>query len=1283
MHLSHRFLYDILFHVNCYFRPAFAISVFLTVTTGYMPKVWAQSLDFTPPMPIGPAKIQSSLWDLVSEGQAAAKPASPESSQVTPEPVVVILVPYPGKGSASIDTSSFPELGVELLARSKSLMRASVSPTSLLAVSELPGISFVRRPYRPHPHQTFSEGGNLINAYSNYFAGVRGQGVKVAIIDGGFKGADQLDSDMPNSWWHVDYTDKGIYAGDSVHGTACAEIVHDMAPEAELYLFKIGDLVDLEKAKDRCIQSDVGIISYSSSGFSTGFGDGRGLVCDIVNDAADNGILWVNAAGNEANRHYSGFWTDTDSDGWHNFEGESELIPIEAEEGDEIIVVLTWDDWPTSSQNYDLSIWKNDTNGDLQKVAESTDIQSRIYPNYPTERIEYIAQESGQFLIAILKDGDSRPVRFKIGSSNHDFEKYAVTANSIGIPADARGSMSVGAIYHRNWSYGQVEEYSSRGPTTDGRIKPDLVAPTGVSTASYAPDSFFGTSAATPHVAGAAALIKSANPSYSRTQLWDALISATVDIGIRGKDNDSGYGKLVLPILQVAPSPLITSVSPNRVRYGQVVTIRGSNFGAGRGEGRVVFYGGLEPRSSQYLSWNNTLIRVRVPTGARTGDLQVVTASGSAATRLTVTSPWVSSISPSSVRANAFVTVSGSNFGASRGSSSVRIGSTVISSYSSWSNSTIRFRIPANARSGNLTVRTPEGTSNALSLEVTSPYLSRVSPVRVKPGDRLTLTGGQFGSRRGTGYVLFTRNVRPSSAEYVTWTAGRIVVKVPDRAQSGDVRVVTTHGSSGTRRIEVEKIAEPRITSVSPGRVRYNQILTLRGMNFGATRGAGRVVFYGGKYPSSFQYVSWSDNQIRVRVPTGARTGNLQVVTARGRAAARLTITSPWIRSISPRSGRTNTFVTVSGQNFGSSQGNSSVRIGTTAIPSFSNWSNSTIRFRIPVNARSGNLTVRTSEGTSNALSLEVTSPYLGRVSPTRVSPGDRLTLTGARFGRTRGSGYVLFSPNFRPSSTEYVTWSDRRIVVEVPDRAESGDVKVVTVYGSSGTRRIEVERDTIESLPSTGIFGYSPPGLTKHPKSVKFGFEGIGENIALTFTLKNDSQVKVFVNGSGLGGTVPVSDDWESYWVILSQAYLNSGQNVIEFRNLANQNRSSSYTHWQLKDVKLWKPFDAKLAAGARPLSRFSPVADSGFGHPFPTPFNASVTIPFTIAVSGQVRISVYNLMGQQVRVLRDGWTEAGTYQPRWDGRTDSGAEAASGVYWALLQAEEFTRSTRLVLIR
>ncbi len=1160
--------------------------------------LWGQNLNFAPDKPDGPAKIQSALWEL-------ATPRAAKSVRDVQDTVVVILVPQFGQASASIDTSSLAALGGRVLAQSKSLMRISVPASSLLAVSELPGVGFVRRPYRPHSQRTISEGTARIGALANHSAGVKGQGVKVAIIDGGFKGANKLRGDLPARWRYLDYTGEGIYAGESAHGTACAEIVHDIAPDAELTFLKTGDLVDFENAKDFCIREGIDIISYSNSRSGTGFGDGRGLACDIVNDAADNGILWVNSAGNYAESHYSGFWSNYDSDGWHNFDGEYEMLAFEAEEGDSISVVLTWNDFPITSQDYDLFIYYNDDVGNLERVAESTDIQSRNAPNRPAEWIEYEAQESGRYGIAVRKEDSARPMRLKIWSFDHDFEEYAVSANSITSPADARGAMSVGAVHYWDYNRGRIADYSSRGPTTDGRIKPDIVAPSGVATASYGPDGFFGTSAAAPHVAGAAALLKSANPSYSRTQLWNALVAATVDIGTRGRDNDSGYGKLVLPV-----------------------------------------------------------------------------SGGSDTARLTITSPWISSVSPQPVKTNAVVTVLGGNFGSSRRSSSVRIGSVAIpsSSFTSWSNSTIRFRIPLNTLPGNLTVRTSEGTSNAVRLQTTSPYLTGIAPTQVKTRGRLTLTGGNFGTRRGTGYVLFTSNVRPAAADYVSWSDRRIVVRVPSQARSGNVQVVTSNGRSGTKLLLLGTAPSraPQISSVSPRRVRYNQLVTIRGRAFGANRGTSKVIFYDRKEPISSHYVSWSDTRIQVRVPTGGRTGNMQVITTRGSASARLTITSPWVRNISPQIAKTNTVVAVNGENFGSSRRSSSVRIGSVVVSSFTSWSSKVIRFRIPLNTPPGNLTVRTSEGPSNAVRLETTSPYLTRISPTQAKTGDRLTLTGGNFGTRRGTGYILFGSNVRPAAADYVSWSDRRVVVEVPARAQSGNVRVTTSNGTSGTKRLEIESEQLEPLPSRGLFGYSPPTVTKNPKSVKFGFEGIGEDVALGWSLKNDSEVDILVNGQRIW-RIPVSDDWKVWGGILSQTHLNSGQNVIEFRNRVNQNRTASFTHWQLKDVKWWKPANAKLAAGTWLLSKLP----DGLGDPFPTPFNAEVTIPFALAEAGPVRLVVYNLLGQSIRVLADGWLAAGTHRVRWDGRTAAGAEAASGIYWAVLQADDAIQTAKLALIR
>jgi hypothetical protein len=83
-------------------------------------------------------------------------------------------------------------------------------------------------------------------------------------------------------------------------------------------------------------------------------------------------------------------------------------------------------------------------------------------------------------------------------------------------------------------------------------MKPDLVGPDSVSSFTFGPFSgcgasgFAGTSAATPHVAAAAALVKQANPAFGPDELQSYLESHAVDLGPAGKDADFGSGALSL-----------------------------------------------------------------------------------------------------------------------------------------------------------------------------------------------------------------------------------------------------------------------------------------------------------------------------------------------------------------------------------------------------------------------------------------------------------------------------------------------------------------------------------------------------------------------------------------------------------------------------------------------------------------------------------------------------------------------------------------------------------------
>src|SRR5262249_26226776 len=100
------------------------------------------------------------------------------------------------------------------------------------------------------------------------------------------------------------------------------------------------------------------------------------------------------------------------------------------------------------------------------------------------------------------------------------------------------------------WQDSSLQFYSSRGPTIDGRVKPDIAGFDGVS-GLYGPakgctGGFLGTSAASPHVAGAAALVKQMNPTFGPDDLQSYLQSHAVDLGSPGFDNDTGAGKLAL-----------------------------------------------------------------------------------------------------------------------------------------------------------------------------------------------------------------------------------------------------------------------------------------------------------------------------------------------------------------------------------------------------------------------------------------------------------------------------------------------------------------------------------------------------------------------------------------------------------------------------------------------------------------------------------------------------------------------------------------------------------------
>jgi len=384
------------------------------------------------------------------------------------------------------------------------------------------------------------EGVSITGAGVWHEAGVIGEGIRIGVLDLGFDGyRPLLGTELPGQVVARSF----VYGAepdtsDEVHGTACAEIVYEMAPGAELFFaYYDGTYVTEGQAVEWLLDQDVHIISHSANAVMAPM-DGTGPYVELVDRAVDAGVLWVNSAGNEAESHYRGQFTDQDGDGLHEFPDGSEEMAIESY-SDSVTVILNWNDWESVTEDYELFVY--DRNGDL--LASAEDAQDGSPGQVSAEGLVLYTISGEVYYVSVSAYKTSRPAILDIYVRGADIE-FPVVDHSLGSPGDAHGALTVGATEYRDDS---IATYSSQGPTSDGRLKPDLSAPAGVSGATYGRDGFDGTSASTPHVAGAAALVWSSFPELNRDEVWAYLTTNALDLGPVGPDTAFGYGRLQLP----------------------------------------------------------------------------------------------------------------------------------------------------------------------------------------------------------------------------------------------------------------------------------------------------------------------------------------------------------------------------------------------------------------------------------------------------------------------------------------------------------------------------------------------------------------------------------------------------------------------------------------------------------------------------------------------------------------------------------------------------------------
>ena len=228
-------------------------------------------------------------------------------------------------------------------------------------------------------------------------------------------------------------------------------------------------------------------------------------------------IVWVSAAGNYARRHWTGPYSASVGENVTVLEFENGDISnnILLFAGDYVTVQLRWDDtWAGASRDLDLWLW-DFTAGDF--VEYSLDVQEGRPGEVPSEYLSYLAPTAGWYGILVSHKSGSVTGLVPDTRVDPEFQPLSTTprSRSISSPAESAnpGMLAVGAAPW--YDVHEIEPYSSRGPTRDGRIKPDVVGADCGATALEEPEwrGFCGTSQATAaHLAGMAALVRQRFP---------------------------------------------------------------------------------------------------------------------------------------------------------------------------------------------------------------------------------------------------------------------------------------------------------------------------------------------------------------------------------------------------------------------------------------------------------------------------------------------------------------------------------------------------------------------------------------------------------------------------------------------------------------------------------------------------------------------------------------------------------------------------------------------------
>jgi len=443
---------------------------------------------------------------------------------------------------------------------------------------------------------------------------VTGTGVKIGVLS---DGVDSLQASIASGDVPPDTEVLPGQAGSGDEGTAMLEIVHDLAPNADLAFATA--FISAESFADniralRAAGADIivdDILYFAESPFQDG------PIAQAVIDVTNDGALYFSSAGNEQNvdDRTAGNWEgDYVSSGRtvgkfagiaHDFAAGDAVQVLNPTSDDSagVPTILQWAD-PLGGSGNDYDLYAVAADGSV--TAFSNDVQDG-----DDQAFEGFYLPSGTLGVAVVKfSGEDRyfqvtPFRGRFADKGGltGFNTPGVTRGHSAVPA----AFSVAAVpaaepFPREIAPGvpnpsgpfpgvytrtqQSETFTSDGPrrvffqpdgtpitpgnftATGGELrrKPDIAAADGVLTTVPGFERFYGTSASAPHAAAIAGLILSGNPGISPAEVRTALTSTAIDIEQRGWDRNTGFGIVMadraLRYTGATPQPLAEAGAP-------------------------------------------------------------------------------------------------------------------------------------------------------------------------------------------------------------------------------------------------------------------------------------------------------------------------------------------------------------------------------------------------------------------------------------------------------------------------------------------------------------------------------------------------------------------------------------------------------------------------------------------------------------------------------------------------------------------------------------------------